>query len=75
MAPSPNRKQSPTKKTVGEFTEEQARKLLEKKEMERREQFLKEYEALCTKYSLQVQAMPLPPVQLVVAPFNPQGNG
>jgi oligoendopeptidase F len=82
MTPAPNRKgdkankpaPSPMakKKTIEQFTEEQAIKLLEQKDREKREQFLKEYKALCEKHGFEVGVMPLPPVQFVVTPLAPK---
>lgn len=80
MTPAPNRKNekkkvskaSPmaAKKTIGEFTEDEARKLLEKKEREKKEAFLAEYKELCQKHGYEIGALPLPPIQFVVLPVD-----
>jgi hypothetical protein len=53
-------------KTVKEFTEEQARKLLAETEQKKQALFLKEYQELCTKHGYEVSTAP---VQLIIRPF------
>ena len=57
------------KKTVKEFTLEQAQQLIQQKEQERQQAFINEYEQLCAKHGYQIALAPLNP-QLTVVPVN-----
>lgn len=60
---------SPTaaKKTVKEFTLEQAQQIIQQKEQERQQAFIADYEQLCAKHGYQIALAPLNPQLTLVA--------